>query len=494
MGAFMKQIVLVFLFFAPSLSLASQLEKAPLEWLAVETLKIKLSSDHSSEKELDPLLKEIFEVGEYYKAEDELIFTSSDKSQQLRRKLINFLEEKEILKHDNAPDPLFLSWEREKSRSPINVRLKKTDDLPQGLYFFNHVHTDLSQDNENLEFLKIDPQETYEIINEFLKDRRTRGVVAMTDHDTDRAYDEILPIMNERLTALRSIEWGGRTHMGLIGIDQNWDLLSRGREFSGEESIRMSRSSGGFRIVNHPNRKNRAFPYTSWLDADGVEVWNTILENSPFSSLGIERSYNRDAKKQWSDSLKKGNRYTAVGGSDFHFIIPCLRDRILHYPANFIPTSDTGQAKELLMKGRNSFSTRPTAPKLTLQAKLSTQKTWTSMGDQVSGSGLLDVRLFADFRDKDVRLNSFCYNTVTSFWRFLTFWKKDRWEFRFYNKFDELIAKKRIDANDYDDDESFVLNFELFTSEQGLIRAELWKVNRKGKQVDILGVTNPVYL
>lgn len=490
----MKKIVTILLLVIPCLSLASQLEKAPLEWLAVETLKIKLQPKNSPSHSNDLLLKEIFEVAEYHKTDDELIFTSSDKSQKLRRRLIDFLKAEKILEKAKDPDPLFLHWDREKRRSPIKVKLTETNDLPQGHYFFNHVHTDLSQDNESLNFLKIDPQETYEVIDDFLKDRRTKGVVAMTDHDTDRAYDEILPIMNQRLIGLRSIEWGGSTHMGLIGIKENWELLSRGREFRGEESIRQSRSSGGFRIVNHPNRKNEPFPYTSWLDANGVEIWNTILENLPFSSLGIERSYNRDAKKQWTNALREGKRYTAVGGSDFHFIIPCLRDRILHYPANFIPTDDIHQTKELLKKGRSSFLTRPTAPKLTLQAKFANQNSWSSMGDQISGTGLLNVRLFADFRDKETRLNSFCYNTVTSFWSFLTFWKKDRWEFRFYNEKDELVAKKRIDANDYDEDESFVLNFDFPINRQKLIRAELWKVDKKDKQVDILGVTNPIYL
>ena len=76
---------------------------------------------------------------------------------------------------------------------------------------------------EKLEFLKISPRKTYTTLRYFLKNRNSTGTVAFTDHDTDKAYDQILPHLKPELAALRGVEWGGRTHMGLVGIKKNWE-------------------------------------------------------------------------------------------------------------------------------------------------------------------------------------------------------------------------------------------------------------------------------
>ena len=58
-----------------------------------------------------------------------------------------------------------------------------------------------------------------------------------------------------------------------------------------------------------------------------------------------------------------------------------MRDRTMHYPANFIPSDDVTKTKNNLMKGNVSFLTRPTAPKLSLYVNSQGQNDKVGMGD-----------------------------------------------------------------------------------------------------------------
>ena len=282
--------------------------------------------------------------------------------------------------------------------------------------------------------------------------------------------------------------------MTLIGIKKNWSLLGRGSEFREEETVIQSRSSEGIRIVNHPNKKKPPFPHRSWLDADGVEVWNTVLENSPFRKLSfLKTSNNRKAFKQWADSLKEGKRYTAMAGSDFHFIIPCFRDRTLHYPANFIPSHDISQVKQNIEKGNISFLTGPKSPKLNLRARFNNSE-WSPMGSELSGKGTLQVELLADYSDSKKRLKSACYKIIMAFSKIFTLFKKNRLEVRFYNMDGEVVAKKKFNGKKFGGKRSFSARVDLPITGTDLIRAELWEINRKEKQINLLASTNPIYI
>lgn len=465
-----------------------RIEDAPLEWLITSTIQEKINNDGHLETQ-DKLVSDIFKNIKYDSINDEIILTSNKETYKLRKNLVHFLNDNNSV---NTIDKKYDAWRKE-GLALNPVTLYRTTYKTKGFYYLNHIHTNLSQDNDSLRWLKFSPKSTFRMVEKFLKRRHSEGTVAFTDHDTDKAFDHVKDLDQSRLNVLRGVEWGGKTHMCLAGIKENWENLPNGRTFSGEESIIQSRSSDGFRIINHPNRK-KPFPYTSWLQVDGVEVWNTILENSPFLRLNIKRSNNRAAFQQWVDSLKLNKNHTAVAGSDFHFAIPCLKERSLIYPANFIPAEDKSLTEDYLKQGRVSFITRPTAPKLTLLAKFESEENWSNMGDELQGTGNLEVRLYGDFSDTNKRIGGACYNVVNRFYRLFTFWKKRFWEIRFYNLEGEVIAKRVIRPKKYNYKRHFKAVFNLPVEGQDIVRAELWQINRKSRKVDLLGATNPIYI
>jgi hypothetical protein len=468
---------------------APTLEQAPLEWLVAQSLMQK--TDEEGHVIKDKLVTEIFEVTNYDADKDELKVTRNKRSQNLKRKLQLFLKDSE---QRGAVDPLYIKWKNE-DPSSINVRTKRVLLKDNGFYFFNHIHTNISQDNESLKFLKITPEKTIDLVKGFVALRNTKAVATITDHDTDRGFDQVSHLSNDDVQIKRGIEWGGSTHMCLVDIKKDWDLLGKGREFKHQESIIKSRSSEGFRIANHPSKKDD-FPHSMWLDVDGVEVWNTIMEDAAFRKIPLKKSNNRKALEQWALSLKAGKRHTAVAGSDFHFTIPCLRDRSLHYPANYFPSGDKTNIKTLLKQGRSSIVTMPTAPNLNLKASFSEENSWVGMGQNLKGSGELNILLSADFSHTKTKMRSACYNIISGFTKLFTFWKKRKWEVRFYNKDNELLAKESINPKKFGPDKSFISGFKIKipAKKVELIRAELWSINKKTKSVDLLGLTNPVYI
>lgn len=485
----MKALIMMTLISWVNLGFPTEIKDAPLEWLISSTIASKTDADGHIHR--DKIIEDIFNNIHYDRALDEVILSSTLETFNLRNELITYLEnENQTLR--KKPDNYYRKWKQEKQPSKkVKLYRVRTKNTPQGYYYFNHVHTDISQDNADLKFLKYTPKETFWMVENFLKNRSEKGVVAFCDHDTDRAFDKVTGLNHSRLKPLRAIEWGGDHHMSLVGIKANWDLLDQGRNFRGRDSIIKSRSSKGFRIVNHPFRRSPHFDFNDWLDADGVEVWNTILEGAPFTMFNIRRSKNRKALTHWADALANDLKYTAVAGSDFHFAIPCLRDRTLIYPVNFIPGIDHGEAKESLHAGKSSFLTRPSAPKLTLTVQHNDQTA--NMGENLAASGNVNVSLFGDFSDINKPFGGICYNIIKKFHRAFTFWKKSIWEIRFYNKSKELIAKKYINPKDYSSHRHFKAELNVNIHGSDLVRAEIWEINSKSKTVDLIAATNPIY-
>ncbi|MBK24885.1 MAG: hypothetical protein CME70_12875 [Halobacteriovorax sp.] len=485
----MKALFISLFIFSTPVFASADLSKAPFEWLVAQTLMEKL--DHENHVHEDKLTKEIFETINYDEESDSLILSSSRKTNALRKKLVEHVSK---LAERRDSDPLYQQWKKE-GRSKINVRTRKSTSTDSGYYFFNHIHTEISQDNSSLKFLKISPEKTINLVKGFLEKRNAKGVASLTDHDTDRGFEDVKDMADDNLGIVRGIEWGGSTHMCLIDIKKDWDLLSKGREYKYEESIIKSRSSEGFRIANHPSKKD-GFPYTRWLDVDGVEVWNMIMEDAAFRKLPLKKANNRKALDQWVQSLAAGKRHTAMAGGDFHFIIPCLKDRSLHYPANYIPTNDGTPLKDILKEGRTSITTMPTAPNLRLRASFEDSNEWAEMGQDLKGEGELKILLTADFSHTKTLMRSACYNIIAGFTKLLTFWKKRRWELRFYNMNGELIAKESIKPRKFGAKKSFISGFKwpVAKGKAELIRAELWSINKKTESIDLLAMTNPIYI
>jgi hypothetical protein len=115
------------------------------------------------------------------------------------------------------------------------------------------------------------------------------------------------------------------------------------------------------------------------------------------------------------------------------------------------------------------------------------------MFDDLIGYGMATVQLFGDFSDVNKRIGGVCYNVVNNFYKLFSFWKKSRWEMRFFNIKGQMIAKRWINPKWYNYKKHFKAEFKMPINGPEIIRAELWSVNKKSKKVDLLGATNPIY-
>lgn len=115
------------------------------------------------------------------------------------------------------------------------------------------------------------------------------------------------------------------------------------------------------------------------------------------------------------------------------------------------------------------------------------------MGETINASKLT-IELFGDFSDTNKSIGGTCYNTVRSFYKLLTFWKKRQWQARFYNKAGELVARQNINPRKFKADKHFKVEFDYIPKASDLIRAELWEINSKSQTIDLLGATNPIYI
>ena len=116
------------------------------------------------------------------------------------------------------------------------------------------------------------------------------------------------------------------------------------------------------------------------------------------------------------------------------------------------------------------------------------------MGDELKGNGKLDLEIFGDFSDGNKRIGGACYNVVNSFYKLITFWKKQRWQLRVYNLKGDLVAKRNLNPKRFGRRWNLRAELKLPISGKDLVRVELWSINRGSKSIDLLGATNPIYL
>jgi hypothetical protein len=371
--------------------------------------------------------------------------------------------------------------------------------FPPHQYFFNHVHTNRSLDNKDLKAAKLSPRSTFEQVDAFLKLRGESGFLALTDHNDDRSFDEIQPLMRpgSRVQALRSAEWGLPTHMGLIGLGPNWPLLAEYRQYKGIQMIEASRGAAELRIVNHPDYESREWAPAEWGDADAVEVWNGPFDQRPFYlKKSLSKGHNDLALKQWAETLAEGRRYTAVAGSDWHFDVPCLMDRYLFYPANvvFAASARPDDVVAAVRSGHLSVLTKPEAPKLHLTAGWEGAGLRVAMGDALPGSGALVVELQADYSDIRVPMRQSCYPLVAGRADAIHPAKDERMVAELFqaSRGTEPVARAELAGNAQP--QSIAFKLEVTGSRKDSVRVELWRENPATGFRELQGLTNPVYL
>ncbi len=130
----------------------------------------------------------------------------------------------------------------------------------------------------------------------------------ITDHNNCRAFFD--NVMSEKVNIIKGEEltlFDG--HINLFGaINPLTSPYFASTDAELLALITEARNNGAAVSVNHPECKRCGFHLDRYaVNADSVEIWN-----------GPQRIDNMNALWWWHSELLKGNRITAIGGSDYH--------------------------------------------------------------------------------------------------------------------------------------------------------------------------------
>jgi hypothetical protein len=277
--------------------------------------------------------------------------------------------------------------------------------FPHSIYFFNHIHSNDSHDNPSLKWFKKSPMTIFKSALRYLKSDQAEGMIAITDHNSDISYDQLLGSGlldggNPGLTTVRAAEWGLRTHMGLLNLPSNWAPLQEPAKYSGLGQVEAADGTGALRIVNHPGFRGKEWRWQDWGQAEAVEVWNGPIHPPRIAHAYFGKIHNDQTIQQWVESLKAGFRYTAVTGTDFHFKIPFTRSwTYMLFPANLVFAADNSPDTVLsaIRQGRVSLQLSPSAPKLYLRAAWAGQdQSPAELGGSLNGEGRLQAEVLLE--------------------------------------------------------------------------------------------------
>jgi len=174
--------------------------------------------------------------------------------------------------------------------------------------FFYHIHTIYSLDNPGWEPFKPSVAQVISRADQVASGMGLEASVAITDHRTiDASFDPgFVPV--GVAWPMKGEEWGGSGHAGAL----NFTGDTRITEYDGadryEQMVQETHARGGIVIVNHPRPED--WETDRRLGADAIEVWNTLVWGTK-NQLGLD---------WWHHLLAAGERITAVGGSDSHFV------------------------------------------------------------------------------------------------------------------------------------------------------------------------------
>ena len=182
--------------------------------------------------------------------------------------------------------------------------------------------------------------------------------LAITDHNV-RSHLARLNALETPLILIPGFEVTTyKGHWNIWG-DQGWIDFRVEDEEHMAQSVAEARRRGYVASLNHPRPYGPEWTYTHVDSFDCIEVWN-----GPWLLM------NEVALEFWESRLRAGKRYTAVGGSDNHFL---KQSHIAHLgvPTLWIYCSGEPSAAKLLTAiraGHVMISDNPRGPRLTLNA------------------------------------------------------------------------------------------------------------------------------
>ncbi len=219
--------------------------------------------------------------------------------------------------------------------------------------FFNHAHTIYSLDNEGWEDFKPSVAQVVTKADAAAASMGLEAVVTITDHRTiegcsDPGFAPVGVAM-----PMKGEEWGGSGHAGAL----NFTGDTRITEYSGadryELMVEETHARGGFVIANHPRPGD--WETDRRLGVDAIEVWNTLVWSTN-NELGLD---------WWHHLLVAGEKITAVGGSDSHFVFLPIES-----PFNLVwcESNHPDDMAAGVLSGRVIIVANPLAPRIFLSA------------------------------------------------------------------------------------------------------------------------------
>jgi hypothetical protein len=215
--------------------------------------------------------------------------------------------------------------------------------------FFNHIHTIYSLDNAGWEAFKPSVAQVISRADEVATGMGMEACVPITDHRTIDAYFDpgFAPVGVAQ--PMKGEEWGGSGHAGALNFTGDTRITEYSGEDRYERMVEETHARGGIVIANHPRPLD--WETDRRLGVDGIEVWNTLLWNTN----------GEQSLAWWHHLLAAGERVTAMGGSDAHFIFTPIDQ-----PLNLVwcESNDPDDMVEGILGGRVLVVASPAAARV----------------------------------------------------------------------------------------------------------------------------------
>jgi hypothetical protein len=217
-------------------------------------------------------------------------------------------------------------------------------------------------------------------VDEIVASAIERGLdfLAVTDHNTNTHHEDLA-----RLSHLPIILIPGEEVTTYCGHANMWGLREwidfRCTDTDSVEAVkRLVLEKGGLLSINHPKSVGPPWLFEGWDGYPCMEVWQ-----APW------RFYNWESLERWDETLRRGERVVAVGGSDVHSIPPQrpMHPHGLGNPCTWVYAQNAPSQESILdgiRRGRVFISDDPDGAQLVLTADEDGDGTFEKMmGDTV---------------------------------------------------------------------------------------------------------------